>query len=405
MYDLVIIGAGAAGIEAAKYSIKKKLKAALIDKNIESFGGVCLNKGCIPTKFFLNFGKEKKDLNLLSSLLKDVIKKIKEPTIDYLKKNNVDIIFGEASFLDKNKIKVKDNIIEARNIIIATGSIPKKINEKYIFSEELFSNLNLKENILIVGAGYIGLEFASLLNTFGKKVLVIEKENEILPKINSKLKNRLKIILERKGIEIKTSMSFENLDLSKFDSVIFSTGRLPNLNGLNLESIGIELDSGWIKTDKYLKTNIDNIFACGDVVNKKFFAYVAQYQARICVENIISKKTKEDYSFVPECVFSIPAFATVGFTEETAKENNIKYNIIKSNFLRFSSSYVYNDLDGFIEILTDSKDKIIGAQIISKYAFELINIFSIAIKNSLKLKDLNKSFLVHPTISEIVNLD
>ena len=404
MYDLAIIGAGAAGIEAAKYSIKKKLKTVLIDKSMENFGGVCLNKGCIPTKFLLNFGKEKKDLNLLSFLLKDIVKKIKEPTIDYLKKNNVDIVFGEASFLDKNKIKVKENIVEAKNIIIATGSLPKKTNEKYIFSEELFDNLELKENILIVGAGYIGLEFASLLNLFGKKVLVVEKEKEILPKINSKLRSRLKIILEKNGINIKTSMSFEDLNLSDFDTIIFSTGRLPNTTSLNLEKIGIELEDGWIKTDKYLRTNIDNIFACGDVINKKFFAYVAQYQARVCVENIVSKKIKEDYSFVPECVFSIPAFATVGFTEESAKENNIKHNIIRSNFLRFSSTYVYDDLDGFIEILTDSKDKIIGAQIISKYAFELINIFSIAIKNSLRLKDLNKCFLVHPTISEIINL-
>jgi dihydrolipoamide dehydrogenase len=174
---------------------------------------------------------------------------------------------------------------------------------------------------------------------------------------------------------------------------------------LKLQNIGLALDEwGWIKTDKFMKTNLKNVYACGDINGKKFFAYTAEYQAEICINNIAGNKMEEDYTGIPECVFSLPQIAKVGILEEEAKKKNMKYKIANSNFLKFSSSYLHDDVNGFIEIVADEEDRVIGAGIISNMASELISIFSLAIKNNLTLKDLKKCTLIHPTLSEIIPL-
>jgi dihydrolipoamide dehydrogenase len=406
MYDLAIIGAGPAGIACAKEAIKKKLKVILLEKNIDQIGGTCLNRGCIPFKFILNLSKREKEWIDISRKKKEVIEKIKKPLIDFLTKN-IEIRWGEASFLDKNTLKIEKDVIEAKNIIIATGSSPKKImeGEKIILGEELLLQKEIPSKILIVGAGYIGIEFASFLNNLGKNVCVIEREKMILPSFDSYLSNRLRLILEKKGIKIDTNKDISQIDYSEFDMVILAVGRKPNIENLSLENINLSLDEkGWIITDEFMRTNIENIYACGDVTGKKLFAYVAEYQATIAIENIIGIRKKEEYLGLPECVFSYPQVAKIGILEEEAKKRNINFRVLKSNFLKASSSYIYEDTEGFIKVCIDQNDRIIGAGVISNYASELINFFSLAIKNKLTLKDLKSSFFIHPTISEIIPL-
>jgi len=263
----------------------------------------------------------------------------------------------------------------------------------------------LPDNILIVGAGYVGIEIACLLRNFGKKVTVIEIARQILPGFDSQLARRLETILKRQGIVIDTGVDALKVNLDQFDLVVEALGRVPNLDSLKIKKANLETDKdGWLKTDKYLRSSQKHIYACGDVLGRKLLAYTAEYQGRLCVENIIGQRATEDYSGLPECVFSQPQLAKVGILEEEAKAKGINFKVVKSNFLKFSSSYVYGDRDGFIKFLIDDQEKIIGAGIISKSAAELISIFSLCIKNNLSAKDLKKCIFIHPTLSEILPL-
>lgn len=407
MYEIAIIGAGAAGIEAAKLASKHRLRAILIDKGFDDFGGVCLNKGCIPAKYYLNLSRHNRDLHSIYNDKNSIVKKIKDPTLDFLKGEGVDILWGQARFADKNTIAIGDKRIEARNIIIATGSLPQEIiktdNKKVICCDDIFSFSELPSKFLIVGAGVVGLEMACLLRNLDKEVLVIEKEDRILPKFDRALAERLKPILDRKDIKIKLSDDINNYDIEQFDMVVLATGRRPNLDELGCDSIGLAKNNeGWLDVDDTLKTNISSIWACGDTTGRKLLAYVATNQARICINNIVGNKKTEDYKGLAECVFTQPQIAFAGILKDEAEERGIECNVIKSNFFKFSSAYVYSDTNGFIQILVDSDGIIIGAGIISNIASELISIFSLAIRLELKISQLRELSFIHPTISEII---
>lgn len=407
MYDIAIIGAGAAGIACAKSAAKGGLKAVLIDSEKDAFGGICLNSGCIPTKTFLLYTKLNKTWQDSFVEKEKNVEQIKTALFSFLKNNNVDIFWGQAKFLDVNTVDIDGKEISAKYVIIATGSRPKSLlnHPKVIFSEQLLDKRELPSKILIIGAGYIGIEFASLLCAQGKTVYVVEKEETILPNFDAHISARLRIILEKKGIKIDTASNISNYNLDSFDMVLSAVGRLPNIENLNLGKVGIAQDKdGWIKTDKSMRTNIKNIYACGDVTGKKLLAYIAEYQAQICIDNIKGISAVEDYSGIPECVFSIPEVAFAGMTEEEARKKNIKYTLLKSNFLKFSSTYVYNDLDGFIQLIVGQDDRIIGVGIISNMAAELVSLFSFSIRNNTKVSDLKKCIFVHPTLSEIIPL-
>lgn len=405
MYDLAIIGAGAAGIACAKHALKYGLKTVLFDTERNVFGGTCLNRGCIPAKFLINSSKLSKSWPDNFKQKNGVVEKIKKATLDYFEKAGVKIVWARVSFVNAHTLMANGEKIEAKSIIIATGSKPKPLflHPKAIFAEELFLKEDIGENFLIVGAGYIGIEFASLLNNLNKTVTVVEKEENILPFFDKSIASRLRIILEKKGIKINLDSDIKKYDLDSFDNVILSVGRMPNIDGLDIEKTGIIFDKGgWIKTDDSMKTNIENIYACGDITGKKLLAYIAEYQAKICIDNIMGKNVKEDYNGVADCVFSLPSVARVGILEEEAKAKNLKYKSVKSNFFKFSSSYVYNDQEGFMQVLVDQEDRIIGAGIISFFAAELISIFSQAIRNNLKAETLKNCIFIHPTLSEVI---
>ncbi|MBU2251178.1 MAG: NAD(P)/FAD-dependent oxidoreductase, partial [Candidatus Omnitrophica bacterium] len=376
MYDLAIIGAGPAGIAAARAARSAGLKTVLFERSQDSFGGTCLNRGCIPTKFLLHNSKSGQSWSQLKAQLKETIGKIKSPLIDSLKKNGLDIVFGQVVFQDKNTLDCKGSKFSAKNIIIASGSVPKNIfkSGSVVLAEEIFSRPDLADQVLIVGAGYIGIELASLLNSLGKRVRLIEKEDDILLGFDSQLTRRLRVILEKRGIVIETGVDSAKFDFDRFGLVVSATGRTANLDSLNIENSQVSIDKqGWIRTDEYLRSSQGHIYACGDVTGKKLLAYVAEYQGNLCVKNITGKNIREDYFGLPEAVFSKPQIARVGLLEKEAEARGIKITIIKSNFLRFSSSYVYGDTDGYIKVLVDQQGKIIGAGIISETAAELIN--------------------------------
>ena len=407
MYDLIIIGAGAAGIACAKEALKLGLKALLVERHRDFFGGTCLNHGCIPAKFFLNSCKYNKSWPDVYQQKEELIEKIKRPLFGYLQQKGVDIRWGEASLVDSGKIKIDGQVYDAKNIVIASGSSPRKIfdHEKGMFAQDLFSRRDIPARFLIVGAGYIGIETACLLKGFAKDVVVVEKEDRILPGFDHRLANRLRVILETRGIKIDTGVDIVPETAAGYDSVLLAAGRDPQTAGLDIEAAGIKTEGpGWIKTDIQCRTSCPRVYACGDVTGKNLLAYTAEHQAMVCVQNIAGKKCEEDYQALPRCVFSDPQLAKVGMLEDEAKDRNIKYRTIRSNFLKFSCAHVYNDTDGFVEIVIDDKDKVIGAGVISRFAAELIAFFTLCIRTGSTVQDLRKCVLVHPSIAEIVPL-
>ncbi|MCM8823172.1 MAG: NAD(P)/FAD-dependent oxidoreductase [Candidatus Omnitrophica bacterium] len=405
MYEVAIIGGGAAGIELAKQCGKNKLSSVVIDYSLDNLGGTCLNKGCIPTKYYLNISRYNNNLRELYENKNNIVLSIKKLAFDYLRKQGIEFIWGKARLSDSHTILVDSKKIEARYIVIATGSKPYSPIEpsrEIIFAEDIFSFPQLPDKFLVIGGGAVGLEIACILNNLGRKVTIVEKENSILPNFDCSITQRLKLILEKKGINFNLAQDIKNYNLKDFDMVILACGRVPNVEDLGLDVLGIVCQNSWIKTDERLRTNIPNIYSCGDVIGEKLYAYAGLHQARVCVDNILGKHSYKDYLGLAQCVFTQPNLATVGILEEEAKSKNIKYKVVKSNFLPFSSSYVYLDTQGFIEVLFDEDEKIIGAGIISHLASELISIFSLAIRYGFTISELRKATFIHPTISEII---
>lgn len=406
MYDVAIIGAGPGGISCAKEASLLGLKTILIDKDPLFFGGTCLNVGCIPAKYLINHSKYTKSWKDLFDGKNNTVEKIKTPLLNQLKNQKIEIVWADAKIIDKNTISLGEQKIEAKNIVIATGSSPRTItaDKKVLPAQEIFNQPVLGNRFLIIGAGYIGVETASLLHLLGKDVFLIEKESRILPFADESLAKRLRVVLEKKRIKIKTNDDVANYNLDDFDMVLSAVGCTPNTKDLGLENAGVDLKDGWVETDDFLKTSVNNIYACGDVTGKKALAYVAEYQGRICAQNIAGKSSKQDLENIPECVFSVPQLAQVGLAVSDAKAKNIPHRIIRSNFLRFSSSYVYGDTDGFIQVIVGEDDRILGAGIISNFAADLANALSICIRTKLKASDLGDAVLIHPVISEILSL-
>ncbi|MDD5070609.1 MAG: NAD(P)/FAD-dependent oxidoreductase [Candidatus Omnitrophica bacterium] len=405
MYDLAIIGSGPAGLAAAKAAVKRNLSVVLVEKQETLLGGTCLNRGCIPTKFLLKIDPLKEWAQLIEekNLL---VNKIRQPLKLYLDKLGITLKLGRASFINSTTIAVDDQHISAKNILVATGSTPRRPfqEKRVLYAEEMLDSPDIGQSVLIVGAGYIGLEFACLLNRLGRKVRVVEKEKSILSAFDNSLSKRLKGLLLRNGIDISCDFNVTDKDFIAYDTIIASVSREPNTFELNLESAGVETKNGWIITDQYQRSSKENIYACGDVTGVKMLAYTAEYQAEVAVTNIAGQSKTVDYRGIPECVFAIPQLAIVGASEQKLKELDVHYRVFQSNFLKFSSSYVYGDTDGFVKVLVDDDNRILGAGIISNSASELISIFSIALKCKLTLSDISKNIFIHPTLSEIIPL-
>ncbi len=407
MYEILIIGAGAAGIEAAKHAAGAGKKTALIDLNEQAFGGTCLNRGCIPTKLYLYKGLKEKDPSRIFAHKNAVVASLKKAALSFLQKQGVDLIWGNASFSDEHTVSVGSEKIRADHIIVATGSAPRDClgidAEKIIFAEHLFSLEHLPERFLIVGAGAIGLEFASLLNNLGKKVTVIEKELRILPGFEEMTAQRMKSLLNRSGITIETSAIADNRGFADVDLVLLAAGRRPETTRLNLDEAGIHTDpDGRIIVDETCRTNRAHIYACGDVSARKMYAYIGEYQARVCVDTICGKPAACSFRGIPEGVFTIPQVAQVGLTETDAKKEGIECRVLKTHFAPYSAAVVYDDTAGYLKVLVDSDDRIRGASIISGEACDLISHFAFAIRNNLTRKALAESIFIHPARSEIL---
>ena len=447
--DLLVVGAGPGGYVAAIYAAKNNLRVTLVEK--AELGGTCLNVGCIPTKALVKsseicnstknaatFGVEV-DGNISVNMKqvierKDNIKDELVSGIDFLmKKNKIDVIAGQASFIDKNTVAVKGKencIIKAKNIIIATGS---KISKIPIPGMELPCLLNsttalsyekLPKSIAIIGGGVIGMEFAFIYKNFGVDVHVIEFMDRLLTMVDSDVSKEIQDIAQEEKIEIHTSSKVTKIDISVdgmavityedkvgehllvSDKVLVAIGREPNLDGLSIENSGVLLNSKGkgIQVDETMRTNIEHIYAIGDVTNIIQLAHVASHQGIVAVDNILGKHKTMDYSAVPNVIFTSPEIASVGMGEDKAREGEMDIEVSKFSFSGNGKALTMNEPRGFIKLVKDNKTgKVIGGSIIGADASSLISSLTLAIANGFTEKEITETIFPHPTTGEVIH--
>jgi dihydrolipoamide dehydrogenase len=432
MYDVIIIGAGPGGYVAAIKGAQLGLKVAIVEK--EELGGICLNHGCIPTKTLLKSAKVYKEIlkaasfgiNLdKSSVTVDwqkmlkrkglAVKKLTTGVGMLLKKNKVDIINGFAEVLSPTEVKV-DKIYNTKNIIIATGAhafIPniKGVNEgiksgDIVTYKELLTIDAVPNNLTIVGGGVIGIEFATLFSSLGSKVTIIEKD-VILQNVDIELretyrkilkKNKVKLLENTELLEVRNKKAIVN-DLSiEFDTLLMSIGTKPNMRGL--EKLNLDTYKLGVVTNNEMRTNINNIFAIGDVNGKINLAHVASAEGIVAVENIAGKNKVMDYTKVPNGVYGFPEIASVGLTEQ---ELDGDYKISKFPLAANGRSLSEGDTEGYIKVITDKEyGELIGVHIIASNATELVSEAVVTMELEGTVFELAKSIHPHPTISEVI---
>ena len=448
-FQAVVIGGGPGGYVCAIRLAQLGLKTACIESR-GSLGGTCLNVGCIPSKSLLNLSEEFHKVQNLSSkgievgevklnLEKMMKSKDKAVTIltkgveFLLKKNKVTYYKGTGSFKSQNEILIKDDknketVIESEKIVIATGSVPVslpgiEIDEKVIVSSTGALKLEkVPKKMVVVGGGYIGLEMGSVWSRLGAEVHVVEFLDHITPGMDKEISTEFMKILKKQGIhfhmkhkveEIKKNNSgavvtTKDKDGNKKDFecnvVLISVGRKPNTSNLNLEKVGIELDEKKrIKTNKDFQTNLNNIYAIGDVILGPMLAHKAEDEGIAVAENIAGQSGHVNYDTIPGVVYTTPEVASIGKTEEQLKEKNIKYKIGKFSFMANSRAKAIDDAEGFVKILADEKtDKVLGAHLIGPHAGELIAEIGIAMEFGASSEDIARTCHAHPTFSEAV---
>ena len=448
-YDLIVIGAGPGGYVAAIRAAQLGMNVACVEKE-ESLGGTCLNIGCIPSKALLNSSEkyieftkhaeehgiksEKINLDLSKLMLRKdkIVKKLTSGVGFLFKKNKITHLKGNVSFVDKSNIKIKSSkeiTISAKNFIIATGSsaidIPSiPIDEKNIVSSTgALSLSSVPQTMLVVGGGYIGLEMGSVWSRLGSKVIVIEALDRIVPNMDGEIASQFMKSLQKQGLEFKllhklisaksnkneVEVEIQSLNDNKksketFNIVLMSVGRKPNTEGLGLEKIGVELnDQKSIKIDKQYKTNVEGIYAIGDVAPGPMLAHKAEEEGVACVEIINGQKSHINYDTIPAIVYTNPEVASVGKTEEQLKELKIEYKVGKFPFMANGRALTTSASEGFVKILADKKtDSILGAHIIGHDAGQLIAEVVTTMEFGGSAEDIARICHAHPTTSEAV---
>lgn len=423
-FDICVIGAGPGGTAAAIEASALGAKTALIEK--DEIGGVCLNRGCIPTKAHLKsallfeefkrsreFGISADNLGFNLPAIRrrslEIVSRLKNQLDGSLKSGKIEVIKGEAVFTNKEAVSVNREDIKAKSFVIASGSSPRPLasvrsdRKKVFYSEEILNLEKFPRDMTIIGAGAIGCEFASFFSAFGAKVTLIEMMDRILPREDKDISVRLEGILRKKGIEILTGASSPDIGKIGSEVILISVGRSPNTGGLGLERAGVSVEDGRITVDEYLSTSAKNIFAAGDCVGRYNLAHAASAEGRLAAGNALGSKTAMDYSLMPMCVYSLPEVASVGLTVDEAEKRGYEVVTGRAFFAGSSRAQAQGETEGFVKLVADKNTAaLLGAQILGYNASEMIGMMSLAMKGKLTVKELAETVQAHPTLSEAV---
>lgn len=442
--DTIVIGAGPGGYVAAIRAAQLGQKVTIVEKG--ELGGVCLNVGCIPSKALLSASHrfhnaqhsedmgvvaEKVALNCekVQEFKNGVVKKLTGGVAGLMKGNKIDVVKGEAYFVDENNLKVMtekaSQTYTFKNAIIATGSRPIEIpnfkfGKRVIDSTGALALQEVPKKLVVVGGGYIGSELGTAYANFGSEVTILEGAKDILGGFEKQMTQIVKKGLKAKGVEIVTeamAKSAEETDNGvkvtyeaggetkeiDADYVLVTVGRRPNTDELGLEELGLKMsDRGLVEVDEQSRSSISNIYAIGDIVAGPPLAHKASYEAKVAAEAISGEKSAVDYLGIPAVCFTEPELATVGYTEASAKEEGLEIKAAKFPFAANGRALALNETAGFVKLIALKENGLlIGAQVAGTGASDIIAELGLAIETGMTAEDVSLTIHAHPTLGEI----
>jgi dihydrolipoamide dehydrogenase len=442
--DTIVVGAGPGGYVAAIRAAQLGQKVTIVEKDV--LGGVCLNVGCIPSKALISSSHRfhqaqhsedmgvitedvKLDFSKVQSFKDSVVKKLTGGVEGLLKGNKVEIVKGEAYFVDENKMKVMDDkqsqTYEFKNAIIATGSRPIEIpgfkfGERVLDSTGALALEEKPEKLVVIGGGYIGSELGTAYANFGTEVTILEGAKDILGGFEKQMTQLVKKNLKKKGVKIETEAMAKEAEETEngvkvtyevkgetkeieADYVLVTVGRRPNTDELGLEELGIKMtDKGIVEVDKQSRTSVKNIFAIGDIVPGLPLAHKASYEAKVAAEAIAGEKSEVDYLGMPAVCFTEPELATVGHNEASAKEAGFEVKTGKFPFAANGRALGLNETDGFVKLVSRKEDGLLlGAQVAGTGASDIIAELGLAVETGMTAEDIALTIHAHPTLGEI----
>ncbi len=438
MFDIAIIGGGPGGYVAAIRAAQMGARVAIFEK--VQYGGTCLNRGCIPMKSLLyssrkyadfikfaelhNITVDKPEMDRYADEIKNgVVQKLTRGVLSLLMANGVTCIHQKAEILDVGKISTEDGkIFSAKNIIIATGTEPKALpfevhNASHLWnSDAIFEKFTIPKRLIIIGGGVIGVEVAQCFSNFGTDVEIIEYQDQILPMFDVHVSETIAQSLIENKVKIHCSCSVSRVDertvyfdqntqtkkLSA-DYIFVATGRTPSFNQITLDALGIKSNHGFIETNNYMQTNVNGVYAIGDINGKSMLAHTAFAEGIVAVEHIMGCESSMSYGAVPQCVYTDLAVGCLGETEQTLQKLGKQYKKSLFPLSANGKASVEECTQGFIEMLSDPVyGEILGVSIVSPKATELINTCLIAMEQEITAEELADCIFAHPTLSEII---
>ncbi len=446
MYDLIILGGGPAGYNAAERAGHAGLKTLVIEER--ALGGVCLNEGCIPTKTLLysakiydyakhsadygvKFGSAEIDHAFVVNRKNGVVKQLVSGVGAKLKKAGVEVVKATATIKERNSegfvVTADGKDYVGKQLLISTGSSPAlppidgladSLKEGFALTNREVLDLNaIPKTIVVVGGGVIGLEMASYFNSVGSKVYVVEMLDHIAGAVDRDISKLLQKDYASRGVEFilgarVTSIKNKTVTYEKdgktveipADYALVSIGRRARTQGLGLENIGLKLERGAIVTNEQGKTNVPGVWAAGDVNGKSMLAHTAYREGEVCINNILGKKDKVNYNSIPSVIYTNPEVASVGETEESAKEKKLDVEI-QTVTLKYSGRYIAENEHGYgiLKVITDKKHKnIVGLHMIGSYASEIIYGAAMMVETEMRVEDIQKLVFPHPTVCEVI---
>ena len=446
MYDLIVLGGGPAGYNAAERAGHAGLKTLVIEER--ALGGVCLNEGCIPTKTLLysakiydyakhgkdygvTFGSAAIDHAFVVNRKNGVVKQLVSGVGAKLKKCGVEVVKASAVIKERNAegfvVTAEGKDYVGKQLLIATGSSPAlppidgladSLKEGFaLTNREILDITDIPKTIVVVGGGVIGLEMASYFNSVGSKVYVVEMMDHIAGAVDRDISKLLQKDYASRGVEFilgakVTSIKNKTVSYEKdgkiteipADYALVSIGRRARTAGIGCENIGLKLERGAIVTDELGKTNVPGVWAAGDVNGKSMLAHTAYREGEVCINNILGKKDRVNYNSIPAVIYTNPEVASVGETEESAKAKGLDVDV-KSVTLKYSGRYLAENEQGYgiLKVITDKKHKnIVGLHMIGSYASEIIYGAAMMVETEMRVEDIQKLVFPHPTVCEVI---
>jgi len=446
-YDVLVIGSGPGGYVAAIRAAQLKMKVGVVER--ESVGGVCLNWGCIPTKSLLKSaqvydyfkhagdyrikieGEAKPDFPKVIKRSRDIADGMSKGVNFLFKKNKIEVIEGHGKLTAPGKVEVEKDgeksTIEADHIILATGARSKELpnvkqdGKKIIGYRQAMNLPQLPKSMLVIGSGAIGSEFAGFYNSMGTEVTLVEFLPNIIPLEDEEVSKQLQRSFKKAGIKVMTSSSVESVDTSgdlckakiktkkgeeeaEAEIVLSAVGVTPNLENIGIEELNIELENGKVKVDKYYRTNVEGVYAIGDIVHGPALAHAASAEGIACVEKIAGIKTEAiDYGNIPACTYTNPEVASVGMTEKQAEEAGYKIKVGKFPYTASGKASAAGAKEGFVKLIFDEKyGELLGAHMIGANVTEMIAEMVVGKKLETTGHEIIKSIHPHPTMSEAI---